>query len=132
MSRELLRLTERTATRLRRKSLLAGTVQVKIRQSDFSTFTRQRSLHPPANGTDQLYAVATALLNVWLAENPGARIRLLGVGGSELTSVDQPDLFDADVEASGSQLDQAVDRIRDRFGSLSLERARTLKKGQIW
>jgi DNA polymerase-4 len=54
MNRELLRLSERTTARLRAKELVAGTVQVKIRQSDFSTFTRQRSLRPPGNGTEQI------------------------------------------------------------------------------
>jgi len=41
MHRHLLRLSERTASRLRAKELVAGTVQVKIRQADFTTFTRQ-------------------------------------------------------------------------------------------
>lgn len=127
----LLRLTERTTSRLRAKSLWAGTVQIKIRQSDFSTFTRQRALHPPANSTDQLYLVAKELLSIWRRENPGARIRLLGVGGSDLLTDMQGDLFETADNGPGSELDQAVDRIRDRFGSLSLGRARTLKPDQI-
>ncbi|MDH3990395.1 MAG: DNA polymerase IV, partial [Gammaproteobacteria bacterium] len=55
MRRQLLRLSEKTASRLRAKELVAGTVQVKIRQSDFSTFTRQSALKPPANSTETLY-----------------------------------------------------------------------------
>jgi DNA polymerase-4 len=62
MERELLRLAERTAGRLRRADLAAKTVQIKIRQSDFKTCTRQLSVKPPANGTDQIYAVARQLL----------------------------------------------------------------------
>jgi DNA polymerase-4 len=124
MERELLRLAERTATRLRKANLAAGTVQVKIRRSDFSTCTRQRRVNPPANGTDQLYAVACKLLGDWLAANPDARIRLLGVGGSSLAPAAQPDLFgNNEIE---SPLDKTVDEIRDRFGSTSLSRARTL------
>ncbi len=86
MDRELLRLTERTAARLRKAGLAANTVQIKIRQSDFTTRTRQRKVTPPANSTDQIYAVARDLLQTWLARNPDARIRLLGVGGSELAA----------------------------------------------
>jgi DNA polymerase-4 len=52
MERQLLRLTDRTAGRLRKAALSAGTVQVKIRQADFKTFTRQTRLKPPGNGTD--------------------------------------------------------------------------------
>ncbi len=126
MNRELLRLSERTASRLRKAGLAAGTVHIKIRQSDFKTYTRQQSVKPPANGTDQLYAVARALLKVWLGRNPGAKIRLLGVGGSNLAPAEQPDLFAAAADEPALPIDQAVDEIRDRFGSTSVGRARTL------
>ena len=131
MRRQLLRLSEKTASRLRAKELVAGTVQVKIRQSDFSTFTRQSALKPPANSTETLYKAATILLDDWLAEYPGARIRLLGVGGSTLVRDAQPDLFAPQVSAGGTQLDQTVDEIRGRFGDTSLGRARTLDTDQI-
>jgi DNA polymerase-4 len=127
MERELLKLTERTTARLRRAELAAGTVQVKIRQSDFTTFTRQRKVNPPASGTDQVFAVARDLLGKWLARNPGAKIRLLGVGGSDLVRAAQPDLFSA--EAGDSTVDKTVDEIRDRFGNTLLTRARTLDRG---
>ena len=124
MDRELLRLTERTATRLRKAGLAAGTIQIKIRQSDFKTYTRQRSVRPPANGTDQIYAVARDLLGTWLSKNPGAKIRLLGVGGGNLAPVEQPDLFAG--ARTENTIDKAVDEIRDRFGNDLLGRARTL------
>ena len=126
MDRELLRLTEKTATRLRKAGLAAGTVLIKIRQPDFKTYTRQRRVRPPANGTDQIYAVARELLGTWLGRNPGAKIRLLGVGGGNLAPAAQPDLFaDGDAE---SIVDKAVDEIRDRFGKDVLGRARTLDR----
>ena len=131
MNRQLLRLSERTASRIRAKELVAGTVQVKIRQADFSTFTRQRALRPPGNSTDQFYEAAKGLLRDWLHEFPGARIRLLGVGGSDLSKDAQPDLFAPEVATGGTQLDQTVDDIRDRFGNLSVGRARTLDPDQI-
>ena len=126
LCRQLLRLCERTTSRLRSKELVAGTVQVKIRRNDFSTYTRQCAQRPPANGTETIYAAATRLLDDWMAENPGAKIRLLGVGGSELSRDAQPDLFAPAVPAGGSAVDQTVDQIRDRFGDLSMGRARTL------
>jgi len=126
MERELLRLTERTAARLRKAGLAAGTVQIKVRQADFKTCTRQRKAQPPANGTDPIYGVARDLLGAWLARNPGARIRLLGVGGSDLAPAAQPDLFGSgEPEAV---IDKTVDEIRDRFGSDVLGRARTLNQ----
>lgn len=128
LQRQLLRLTERTASRLRKAALCAGTVQVKIRQSDFKTFTRQKRLRPPGNGTDQIYAVARELLDAWLNGNPDARIRLLGVGCSSLAPAEQPDLFGNAYTSPASDFDRTVDEIRDRFGSDSVTRARTLDR----
>jgi DNA polymerase-4 len=125
MERELLRLTERTSRRLRKAGLQAGTVQVKIRRSDFSTYTRQKVLRPPGNGTDQIYAISCDLLAAWLDDNPGSRIRLLGVGGANLAPAEQGDLF-ADTGTAAAPVDKTVDRIRDRFGNAAVGRASTL------
>jgi DNA polymerase-4 len=131
MDKQLLALAERTASRIRAKQLVAGTVQVKIRQADFTTFTRQRVLRPPGHGTDQIYQTARALLHQWLSEHPGAEIRLLGVGGSELSGAEQRDLFAGEETLQSSPVDEAVDGIRNRFGKSSVNRARTLDPGQI-
>lgn len=131
MERQLLRLAERTSGRLRKAHLAAGTVQVKIRQSDFRTFTRQKSLRPPGNGTDQIFEIARGLLRTWLARNPGTRIRLLGVGGSGLAPAAQDDLFAGQDTAPGTEVDRTVDEIRDRFGSASVGRARTLDSNKV-
>ena len=128
MERELLRLSERTSRRLRKAGLQAGTVQVKIRQSDFRTVTRQRSLRPPDSGTDRIFAVARDLLGVWLARNPDQRIRLLGVGGTNLVPAEQRDLFSDGDASAGAAVERAVDEIRDRFGSASVSRARILDR----
>ncbi len=126
MNRELLRLADRSCARMRKSSLAAGTVQIKIRRADFTTFTRQRRIKPPANGTDQIYAIARELLSHWLADNPGARIRLLGVAGTGLAPAEQPDLLADCLPTNNSAIDEAVDEIRQKFGSLSVSRAKTL------
>jgi DNA polymerase-4 len=134
LHRELMRLCERTSTRLRARSLAAGTVQLKVRQSDFTTFTRQHALRPPGNSTDGVFNIARRLLDNWLCDFPGARIRLLGVGGSELAPVAQGDLFSADNDQSGrdgAELDRTVDEIRGRFGDDALGRARVLGPRQL-
>ncbi len=131
MRNKLLQLTERITTRLRAKSLTAGTVQLKIRQADFTTFTRQRSLQPPSSGTDSIYHAARDLLDVWLAEHPGESIRLLGVGGSNLAQSPQADMFDTSPYSTGTEVDELVDRIRDKFGSTSVGRAGSLDSDQI-
>ncbi|MCH7820820.1 MAG: DNA polymerase IV [Proteobacteria bacterium] len=128
MERELLRLSEITARRLRKAAMQAGTIQIKIRQSDFQTFTRQKSLRPPVSDTDQIFQVTRKLLSRWLASNPDACIRLLGVGGNNLSPAGQRDLFSKASEPATSPVDQAVDEIRDRFGTTSVGRASTLDR----
>jgi len=128
MDSELLALSETTAQRLRKAELHAGTVHIKIRQADFQTFTRQKRLQPPINSTDQIYHTARSLLGTWLSSNPDAKVRLLGVGGSKLSPAEQRDLFADEQGSTDNPLDQAVDNIRDRFGKLSVSRARTLER----
>ena len=128
MERQILRLAERTAGRLRKAALCAGTVQVKIRRSDFKTFTRQKRLQPPGNATDPIFALARELLSGWLNDNPDARVRLLGVGCSSLAAARQPDLFGDSDTARSTDFDRTVDEIRDRFGNEALARARTLER----
>lgn len=117
-----------TAARLRKSQLLAGTVQVKIRRSDFQTCTRQRSVQPPTDHTDQIFNVARELLNAWLQTNPDARIRLLGVGSSRLSPAGQGDLFGFTAGAARETVDSTVDRVQERFGAASLGRARTFTR----
>jgi len=126
---QLVHLADRTASRLRAQKLLAGRVSVKIRRGDFTTYTRQRSLKPPTQDTAILSAAAEALLRAWLASQPRAAVRLLGVGVSDLQSSSQSDLFSDPLPDAGSRLDSAVDGIRDRFGNGLLTRASLLPRG---
>ena len=129
LSAQLKALADRTASRLRAHRLLAGRVSVKIRRSDFTTYTRQRALEPPTQDTAVISAAAQALLDDWLATQPHAAIRLLGVGAGDLQEMLQPDLFLGEHPNVGSRLDSAVDGIRDRFGQGLLTRASLLPKG---
>jgi DNA polymerase-4 len=123
---QLLRLADRTASRLRAQGLAAGRVSVKIRRGDFTTFTRQRVLEPPSQDTAVVSAAATALLEEWLAKQQNMAVRLLGVGVGDLQSPQQRDLF-AGGSAQGSRLDAAIDGIRGRFGPALLTRASLLR-----
>src|SRR4029077_15521362 len=82
------------ASRLRKRGLMAGCIGVKIRRGDFTTFTRQRAVAPPACDRRTIGGVAPELLNRWLAGNPGAKLRLLGVVLTELTPASQLGLFE--------------------------------------
>jgi len=124
---ELTRLVDRLAYRLRSKGLVTGCVSVKIRRHDFTTFTRQRRVSPVTHDTRAIAAIARSLLANWLAGEPGARLRLLGVGVSELAPAMQLGLFDPQQRAEATRLDAALDEIRVKFGDRALTRASTLR-----
>jgi DNA polymerase-4 len=121
---------EAVALRVRRSDLCADTIRIKIRWSDFSTHTRQKTIEP---GTDQdsvIYETAVELLNqIWWDERP---VRLLGVGVSGLGPAwHQLGLWD---EAGNKehQLLDAVDGLRDRYGKDVILRGRLRKKKDLY
>ena len=123
---ELLRLTDRTASRLRAHGMFAATVNVKIRRADFVTFTRQRSLGASTNDTAVIAVAAQELLAAWLIAQPQTAVRLLGVGVSGLQQGMQQDMFST--AGAPARLDSTVDGIRERFGKGALTRASLLQK----
>jgi len=76
--------------RLRAARLFARTVTIKVRQHDFTTHTRARTLSGATDRTETITAVARSLLGQVDTSNG---IRLLGVGVAGLTDVVQDDLF---------------------------------------
>ena len=124
---QLMRLADRAAARLRAHNLAAGTVSIKIRRGDFTTYSRQRALGRPTQDTAAVVAAAMTLLERWLTTQPNAAVRLLGVGVSDLHMSLQGDLFRNGLGA-GSRLDSAIDGIRDRFGPAMLTRASLLSR----
>ncbi|MFQ6614056.1 MAG: DNA polymerase IV [Fidelibacterota bacterium] len=84
-------LCEAIGAQLQKANLVAGTVSIKLRDSQFNTRTRQMRLNPPRNEAAILERAAITLLRQhW---EPGEPIRLIGVGCSRLQELpDQLDL----------------------------------------
>jgi DNA polymerase-4 len=127
LSAQLAHLADRTASRLRAHGLIAAVVSVKIRRSDFTTYSRQRALGTATQDTATISAVAQGLLDEWIKTQPRAAVRLLGVGVADLQEQVQSDLF-ADAKPAPTRLDSAVDGIRGRFGAGILTRASLLPR----
>ena len=118
------------ATRLREQDMRARTVQIKLRLSDFTTFTRQRTLSGPTNDAAIIERTAQALLNEQLS--PVRKFRLVGVGVSGLETrplAAQLSLFDQSgapsVEPPQSTarrerqraVDETVKGLNEKFGA---------------
>ena len=90
---ELLAIVERLSGRVARslsgKGMYGRTVTVKMRLSDFTTFTRQTTLPSPTDDEAAIVSTAWMLLERELA--PDRAFRLLGVGVSGFSQKEAPD-----------------------------------------
>lgn len=82
INREILRLADRTAGRLRAKGLCGRTVTLKVRWSNFKTITRSKTLDHEIDTAAEIYDLARAMFAKLDPDRP--RIRLLGVSVSGL------------------------------------------------
>ena len=88
---EVGRLAECVSRGLASKELIARTVSVKVRYSDYSTITRARTLALPTSDAGTLFeAVLTLLRKTEVGSRP---VRLLGVGCSNLDAASQGQLM---------------------------------------
>jgi DNA polymerase-4 len=127
LRRWLLDLLEHLASRLRQEELHARTIELKIRSSDFHTWTRSRALSEPTNQTEVLWQAAADLFERSLLREM-LPVRLLGVGASRLARADteQGDLFDPSLRQRRTALDRTIDTIRGQFGKDAIQRATLL------
>jgi DNA polymerase-4 len=123
LERELLRLVTRAANDLRGDGLMARTVTVKIRDKDFRTRSKRRTLDEPVVSDRVILGVARELLSQLRAARR-VPARLLGVALSSLSrdpKADQLRLFsDRDPLAETDRdraLARSVDRVRKKFGT---------------
>ena len=115
--RQLLKLSDRTAARVRAAGLVGRTISVKVRFSDFTTITRSKTLRDPTDVSRDIYAIARALFDGLGLQR--ARLRLVGVRMEGLMDSDLAPiqgLLDAP-EHGWRDADRAVDRASARFGA---------------
>ena len=121
--RELLRLGERVAARLRAARLVARTVTIKVRFADFTTITRARTLGEATDLGREVYATARSLYDGLGLQR--ARLRLVGVrveGLSEARSQQRQLVLD-EPAFGWRDAERAVDRASARFGAGSVRPA---------
>ena len=115
--RELLRLSERTAGRMRAAGQVGRTVSIKIRFSDFTTITRSRTLGEATDVGRTVYETALSLYDALGLER--ARLRLVGVRVEGIAdAVGLPhQLLLGERDTGWREAEQAVDRAARRFGA---------------
>ncbi|MEE9416194.1 MAG: DNA polymerase IV [Acidimicrobiales bacterium] len=122
----LLELVDRVARRLRDGHRVGRTVTLRFRFGDFTRDTRSHTLAQASCSTASFLDTAHALLVARRGEIERRRLTLLGFTIANLSpddAVQQSLPFD---DRASPQLDEALDELRDRFGSSSIGRAALL------
>lgn len=123
----LLRAADTVAGRLRRKSLVARGVRLKLKTAGFQLLTRQMTLEAATDSAGPLFSGGLQLLRTLPLAEP---IRLVGLTAFDLRSEEGPlqrDLFEAPTRAKEKGVDRALDEAQRRFGPGALRRASELE-----
>jgi DNA polymerase-4 len=121
LRRALVHHSSRVARRLRESRMLARTVTLKIKYSDFQQITRGRSLAEPFDDDNTAYATSSSILDEINLAKP---VRLIGVCLSGLTGERQLSLF---AQPRASTADNVLDAIARKHGSRLVVRGRELQ-----
>lgn len=118
----LLALTEKVAMRLRKACCKASLISVSLKTDRFIRYSHQLQLQNPIDATSEIYDHVCRLFDeCW----KGEPLRLLGVSVSNLSREEecvQLSLFDDETSEKNQKLDEAVDKIRERFGEDAITR----------
>jgi len=128
----LMRLSEKVSHRLRADGFKGKTITLKIRFSDFRTYTRSITLKTPTNFTDVIYTNVALKAGDFDTEKRAVRLVGVRVSGLALDSL-RDDLFDEIPNGETEKRERihlAFDRIRDKFGEQALSR-RTCRQTRI-
>ena len=116
---QLVRMTENIAFQLRKQNKLTGYVTVKLRYSNFETFTRQVTI-AYTNADHVLYKIAQELIDKLFERR--MPIRMIGIRFTNLIPRNhQISLFENTQEMI--KLYQSIDGIKHRYGEKLLVRA---------
>lgn len=127
--RELLRLSVRTAARLREIGMAGRTVTVKVRFADFTTITRSRTLAQHTDVGREIYTTARLLFDGLGLQR--ARLRLVGVRveGLVRSRLAPRQLLLGDRPVGWREAEQATDRVSTRFGRGTVRPATLVRPG---
>lgn len=126
LSATLRNLAERVGADLRKQGKQAKCVCIKVRFTDFTTITRQRTT-PQMTDLDQtIFQIGMDLLqNAITADRQD--IRLIGIGVSNLSEQGQQLSLMNSTEQRLEKLNRAVDRIRDKYGFTLIQTGSTFR-----
>lgn len=120
-------LCEKVAYRAKKNNFSGKVITLKLKTSDFQIRTRRRKIFAPTQLAEKIWLTGKDLLQ---NEKNSDSYRLIGIGISELfpsEMADPPDLVNPDLEQLKLR-EQAIDRVRSRFGNNAIEKGRSFAK----
>ena len=116
-------LCESVAARLREQRCLCSTVQLGIRDNTLLRYERQEKLKAPASNSTDLFDAAFRLFCTNRPSRPVRSLSVRACGLSPAEETPQLSLFPEDVKRRKREdLEQAVDRIRAKYGYTGIRR----------
>jgi DNA polymerase-4 len=116
----LIGLVDRVARRLRAANRICRTVTLRLRFGDYSRATRSHTMPEPTANTEMILVTATELLR---AARPLIERRGLTLVGIALSNLADEGAYQLVLPfGRARELDAALDRVRDRFGSAAITR----------
>ncbi|QPC46789.1 DNA polymerase IV [Mangrovibacillus cuniculi] len=119
----LARLSDKVALRLKGKQVVAKSITIQIKNSNWKMMTRSKQLTNPTDVGKEIFAIARQLfLSNW-KQDP---VRLLGVIAQEVVAKEdahkQLDLFSYEIDAKDEPILSTLTKIQEKFGKHSIVR----------
>jgi len=122
--RELLRMSGMVAVRLRKAGVVARTIVLKLRFSDFTTITRSHTIAEPTDLGRTIYDEVREIYEA--TGKQSAAIRLVGVRAEQLLHADEVPLGLWDDSEGWREAEDVMDAASARFGRGAVTPARLL------
>ena len=127
---DLIALVDRVTRRMRKASRVGRTVVLRLRFDDFTRATRSHTLLQSTSSTETVLRTARRLLDEAMPMLAERGVTLVGISVANLDDGLPRQLALAlDVRDNG-ELDEAIDSVRERFGSSALTRGVLVGRGE--
>lgn len=126
LERVLVELVEKVSYRLRKSDMYANVVNVHLKTSEFKNISHQKKLDIRTDTTKDILDAAKELLKEL---HKGELIRLIGVRVDGLVEKNQMQLsmFDMPENTKNKKIDEAMDKLKEKFGYGIVTRATDIK-----
>ncbi len=127
---DLIALVDRVTRRLRKASRVGRTVVLRLRFDDFTRATRSHTLLQSTSSTEAVLHTARGLLREAMPMLEHRGVTLVGISVANLDDA-LPRQLALQLEARNSvDLDEAIDSVRERFGSQAITRGVLVGRGE--